>query len=472
VALPGADLAARVGVARREITPPVGIRARLWGAATHDVAAGVHRPLTATALAMVPAPADSDGHTTTRARARVILSLDVMEWQHGPDERVVRDRVLARCGLDERDLLLHATHSHSAPAPCTVQADLPGGERMGAYLEAVAEACADAAVEALASAEPAVLAWGVGASRLAAHRDQVLDGRAVVGWQPDVAADDTLLVGRVTTAGGRVSAVVVSYACHPTVLGWANALLSPDYVGALREDVERRHPGALCLFVQGASGELAPVRQYGGDVTEADRAGRALALDVAATLLLMDPPGRRPVLQGVVESGAPLGVWRVAGVPTVADVTTATLTVPLVRRAAPGLPSRAASGADLPEHVRAERAARARLVAQEAGAADSIDYPVWVWELGELVLVAHPGEAYSWLARHLRAALAPRPVLVANLTNGAGAFYLPPAPAYDVPSYTVGQTPAGAGSLEAVAAAVLAHLGVDAPPTEVRGVQR
>lgn len=456
----GADLAARIGVARREIAPPVGIRARLWGAATHEVAAGVHRPLTATALAVLPAlPADGP--------ARVILSLDLMEWPHGPDERVVRDRVLARCGLDERDLLLHATHSHSAPAPCTAQAHLPGGEHMAAYLESVAQACADAAAQAIADAEPAVLAWGVGASRLAAHRDQVLDGRAVVGWQPEVPADDTLLVGRVTTAGGRVSAVVVSYACHPTVLGWANALLSPDYVGALREDVERRHPGSLCLFVQGASGELAPVRQYGGDVTEADLAGRALALDVAATLLLMDPPGRRPVLQGVVESGAPLGVWRVADVPPVGELAGAILTVPLVRRGAPGLPD-----ADLPEHVRAERAERARLVAQEAGAADVIDYPVWVWQLGELVLVAHPGEAYSWLARHLRAALAPRPVLVANLTNGAGAFYLPPAPAYDVPSYTVGQTPVDAGSLEAVAAAVLTHLGVDAPPTEVRGVQR
>ena len=35
----------RFGVARRDVTPPVGIYARSWGAATHEVAEGVHRPL-------------------------------------------------------------------------------------------------------------------------------------------------------------------------------------------------------------------------------------------------------------------------------------------------------------------------------------------------------------------------------------------------------------------------------------------
>ena len=41
----------RIGVARAEITPPIGIYARTWGSATHDQAEGVHRPLFATCLA-------------------------------------------------------------------------------------------------------------------------------------------------------------------------------------------------------------------------------------------------------------------------------------------------------------------------------------------------------------------------------------------------------------------------------------
>ena len=42
------------GFARADITPPIGIYHRMWGAATHDVATGVHRPLTATALSLAP----------------------------------------------------------------------------------------------------------------------------------------------------------------------------------------------------------------------------------------------------------------------------------------------------------------------------------------------------------------------------------------------------------------------------------
>src|SRR5882672_2045428 len=40
----------RFGMARCDVTPPVGIYHRMWGAATHDRATGVHRPLTATAM--------------------------------------------------------------------------------------------------------------------------------------------------------------------------------------------------------------------------------------------------------------------------------------------------------------------------------------------------------------------------------------------------------------------------------------
>lgn len=48
----------RFGVARRDITPPVGIYHRMWGAASHDRSTGVHRPLTATALVFQDANAE------------------------------------------------------------------------------------------------------------------------------------------------------------------------------------------------------------------------------------------------------------------------------------------------------------------------------------------------------------------------------------------------------------------------------
>ena len=46
------EFVGRIGVAREDITPPVGIYARSWGAAVHDVAEGIHRPMTVTALTL------------------------------------------------------------------------------------------------------------------------------------------------------------------------------------------------------------------------------------------------------------------------------------------------------------------------------------------------------------------------------------------------------------------------------------
>ena len=53
----------RLGLARVDVTPPVGIYHRMWGAASHDRATGVHRALTATALVFQP---DTEGETPAR----------------------------------------------------------------------------------------------------------------------------------------------------------------------------------------------------------------------------------------------------------------------------------------------------------------------------------------------------------------------------------------------------------------------
>ena len=61
----------RLGIARGDITPPIGIYHRMWGAARHDRSAGVHRPLTATAI--VFQQASSDPSPTTQ---QVLIALD------------------------------------------------------------------------------------------------------------------------------------------------------------------------------------------------------------------------------------------------------------------------------------------------------------------------------------------------------------------------------------------------------------
>ena len=84
-----------------------------------------------------------------------------------------------------------------------------------------------------------------------------------------------MLVARGIAESGETLGTVVNYACHPTTLAWENTLLSPDYVGAMREVVEA-HTRSPCLFLQGASGDLGPRDGYVGDPAVADRNGRQL----------------------------------------------------------------------------------------------------------------------------------------------------------------------------------------------------
>ena len=59
------------GIARGDITPPVGIYHRMWGAALHDRAEGVHQPLLATAMVFRPVHASRADDAV-----QVVLALD------------------------------------------------------------------------------------------------------------------------------------------------------------------------------------------------------------------------------------------------------------------------------------------------------------------------------------------------------------------------------------------------------------
>jgi hypothetical protein len=116
------------------------------------------------------------------------------------------------------------------------------------------------------------------------------------------------MVGRVTDSAGKISAVIVNYGCHPTSLAWDNSLISPDYVGALRETVEQA-TGATCIFLLGACGDLGPRQGFVGDTAVADRNGRQVAYAALSALESMDPPLTDFVYTGPVVSGATLGTW-------------------------------------------------------------------------------------------------------------------------------------------------------------------
>ena len=421
------------GAARRDITPPVGIYARNWGAAKHDVAEGIHRPLFATAIAM---------RTPAGTEPLVLASLDLGWWQRAEDEWRIRGALIEELGLDPARVMIGCTHSHAGPSLCSEDANKPGGELIVPYLQTVRQAVLEATREAISRARPATLTWATGRCDLAVNRDlSAPDGsRVICGLNPGTDADDTLLVGRATDTEGKPIATIVNYACHLTTLAWDNRLISPDYVGAMREVVEQHTGGVPCAFLQGASGELAPGEQYTGDTGIADANGRRLGFAVLAALESMLPPRMRLCYDGVVESGASLAIWQRR--PFEPSNTLAAEQIDVELPLKPML-----SQAELRRQMETctnrtlvERLRRKLRVVQMVGSGPTCSMPAWVWRVGDAVFVGQLNEPYSQFQLALRRRFPDHAVVVMNLVNGC-CGYLSPPELHDQEVYQVWQSP-------------------------------
>ena len=438
--VPQHEFCGRIGVARAEMSPPPGMFARTWGSATHDIADGLHRPLLATCLAICP---------TGGGTPLLLVTLDLMIWLSREDEEGIRLPLEAEFDAAPGSLLLHVSHSHGAPFTDPGRASAPGGHLIAPWRREILAACRKVIRAAVAGAEPATLSWATGRCGLAHDRDLTLPetGEIICGLNPGRAVDDTLVVGRVVGAGGRVRAVLVNYAAHPTSLGGGNRLVSPDYVGAMRELVERETEGAICVFLHGADGDLTPRRSFEDDVEAADQNGRELGYAALSVLAGMFPPGHQLAFVRREESGATLGHWRLVESPPDPAIACRLDTVSLPLAELPSLAECRQAVEQATDGFERERAERRLDIRAKVGAGDSHDLPIHVWRLGRSVLVGAPVEFYSDVQVALRQRFPGITVAVLDVCNGF-LNYLPREADYPRATYPVRIALFARGSME------------------------
>ncbi len=436
-----------IGVARVDITPPVGIYARNWGAQRHDVADAIHRPLTMNAMSLSVGSDD---------QPLILLDSDLGYWTTLQTFQKLYARILDGLKLDSSRVLFAMTHTHASPHLSAPMAEWQGGEILGKWLDTLPDAAIEAARTALAGAQPALLEWHTGKCQLAAARDlqdpEPGKNRIVCGFNPLADADQTLVFGRVTDRNEKLIATIVNYACHPTTLAWDNRTVSPDYIGAMRELMEQQTSGALAFFLQGASGELGPKYQYVGDPAIADRHGRQLGYAALATLEDMESPGTRLRYQGVVESGAPLAVWKPEKANASSVLSAIETTVELPLKNWPSAGELEKEFRECTDRAIAERLRRKWNIRLVLGDDSTYQLPIWAWRLGDAVIIGSMMEAYSEFQVELRRRFPNNHIVCLNVVNGS-IGYLTPAELYDSDIYQVWQTPFERGSFEQYIAA-------------------
>lgn len=456
------------GIVWTDITPPVGMYHRMWGAASHDRSTGIHRPLRATVVVMRP---------LDQSRQTVLVSLDHCLLR-APEMEALLSETCRLTGLSRSELLVTFSHTHSAGYLSRDRTDFPGGELIGPYLDSLPNKINEAFRAAHAKAQPATLWYGSTTCEMGCQRDYLDESRGhyVCGFNPDAAEPLPLNVVRVSVAN-NVVATIVNYPCHTTTLAWENTLVSPDYVGALREVVERE-TNSPCLFLLAPCGDIGPRDGYVGDTSIADRNGQQVGFAALSVLAGMNPAETDHVYQGPVFSGATLGNWRHQTWPaerlaSAAIAKHAALTVPLPYLSS--LPKLAEAEQLYRELIAAEQSARAsaqqdeiatlrakverqrRLLDRIRPLPQTATYPLpaWAWQWGDAFWIAVEGEPYHSLQSELIRQFPNRPLIAITLANGTNCSYLPSREAYSKAQlYQPEVALLAAGSLETLTDAI------------------
>jgi len=236
------------GFGRADITPdyPVHIQGGPWKA---RVSTGYLDRLYATCIAM------KQGRDTA-----LLFTLDLKVATHNMVDEA-RIAVSQATGIPEENVLMNATHTHSAPA---LRYEWEGVER---YRQEFNAACVKAARDAMADLSPAGLYAGSTQTEKLVHvrhyrmNDGTIAGSNFGKWASGAAshirpADSELQLVRFARTDGRKDILLMSFPCHGTFHGNDN-ILSADFPGPAREYIES-HSNCLAAFFQGASGDQTP----------------------------------------------------------------------------------------------------------------------------------------------------------------------------------------------------------------------
>lgn len=446
---------ALMGIARADITPPSGIYGRMWGASTHDRSEGTHKPLFVTALSIAQSP---------EVMPALLVAIDAASLGdlEGKEAHWLRERVCKALGLLDSHLMLACSHTHASPWSARSRAHMPGGDLVERYLHEISDAICFAGKEAISQCQPAIITFAQGKCALASNRD-LLDPhdptRYLTGFNPETVADDTLLVGRITRVkDSQVIGTIVNYACHPTSLGWDNKLASPDYVGAMREIIEAQFSDAPCLFLQGASGDLAPAYQYVADTKIADKHGAQLGYASLGVISSMNPAGQKFEFKRPVESGAPLGYWEPISYEVPKEIHIAAERYELPTKPWPTLEELDQQWNAATDSFAKERIFRKKAIASLMSGASGLSLGIYGWRLGKILFVGVQCEVYSLWQSELRQMFPDYAVVAITCVDYEAIGYVIPDKLQDLNLYTAWQPPFGKGVMQALLAGSKAQI--------------
>ena len=253
IASPHAEAGWKAGLAKSDLTP----KADVWlaGYGSRRVATETIHPLWMKALALD----DGKGHRV------VLITSDFQGVPKGMSDRVFQ-QVKQKYRLERHQVMYTFSHNHSGPRLGEDLIDYyPVEEAQEELVRKYTDTMVTVSVEligrALADLKPATIHTGQGRSTFGVNRRNNREadvpalraaGKPLVG-----PVDHAVPVMTVTASDGTLRAILFGYACHPTTLSFTK--WCGDYPGFAQVEIEKKHPGALAMFVNTCGGDQNPL---------------------------------------------------------------------------------------------------------------------------------------------------------------------------------------------------------------------
>ena len=258
------------GAAKVDITPDYPVRLSGYGSRRTEFE-GIEQRIFAKALAL----------RAGDAPMAVVLTVDNCGVPGHIRDEVAR-RLKAKAGVPDERVALCSSHTHSAPMLGGVLSTLFGTDvpedhagRIARYTKETTDKLEQVALAAIAAAQPCDLAWANGEVGFAMNRRFPTPTGYANKPNPDGPTDHALPVLRVTSADGKVVAVLTGYACHCTTTGFNR--IHGDWAGCAQEALEKEFPGAIALTALGCAGDQNPNPR--GTYELANQHGQTLATE-------------------------------------------------------------------------------------------------------------------------------------------------------------------------------------------------
>lgn len=373
----------KAGLASVKITPDKPLRMSGYAART-DPFKKVEQDLYAKALVVE----DREGQRA------VLVTTDLIGIKAEMADAICK-KVEEEYGLKRHEVLLSASHTHSAPSLNlhTTQGSNESNQdaaQTAAYTKNLIDEVTQLIGKALGQLEPAHLAWGTGVAHFAMNRREFTQNGVVLGVNTRGLVDRSVPVLRIDSKEGSPRALLFSYACHNTTLTGDNHSLCGDYAGFAQEHIEAKLPNVQAMFMAGCGGDANPYPR--GTMKWARRHGEALGQEVCR-IAAMDLRTIKGPLELAYEH----------------------VKLPLQSHSRKELEQMAKNGSAL--HRRTAREILAKMDRAEE-VPDSYDAPIALWQFGQdLTLVALPSEVVVEYVWHLEKALGPLQLWIAAYCN-------------------------------------------------------